>query len=256
MSDAALLRLGILAAGLLLVAAIVLFGHKEPSRSRRNKPSRTSNTNTNPRREPVLADLPVANDDSPADSTPAAAAPSPNHPIEAAPEARPEPVANAPSSDSDSLTPEFEKIITLYLAARAGQRFSGPDIVVAAEKVSLEFGQRDIFHRMNDGFPPEPIFSMASMMKPGHFDMVQLHTLQTPALVFFLPLPAPMNALDAWETMLPTVQRMADLLGGVILDDTRTVLGRQRIAHIRDEMRAWDRQHPTETALYASSLHW
>jgi len=255
MSDAALLRLGILAAGLLLVAAIVLFGHKEPSRSRRTKtkPSRAFSATAPARREPVLADLPVANDDCPAPAEPApvAAVQAPPPPVEAKPAAHTD-----ADSDTDSIVPEFEKIITLYLAARAGQRFSGPDIVVAAEKVSLEFGQRDIFHRMNDSLPPEPIFSMASMMKPGHFDMVQLHTLQTPALVFFLPLPAPMNALDAWETMLPTVQRMADLLGGVILDDTRTVLGRQRIAHIRDEMRAWDRQHPQETVLHASTLHW
>jgi len=254
MSDAALLRLGILAAGLLLVAAIVLFGHKEPSRSRRTKPSRASSATTPARREPVLADLPVANDDCPADPAPVAVAQAPPPPV--APPVEAKPAAQADTDDTDSIIPEFEKIITLYLAARAGQRFSGPDIVVAAEKVSLEFGQRDIFHRMNDSLPPEPIFSMASMMKPGHFDMVQLHTLQTPALVFFLPLPAPMNALDAWETMLPTVQRMADLLGGVILDDTRTVLGRQRIAHIRDEMRAWDRQHPQETVLHASTLHW
>jgi len=255
MSDAALLRLGILAAGLLLVAAIVLFGHKEPSRSRR-KPTRAAGTNPPPRREPVLANPPVANEDLPATSPAPVTEPETSTHSEPVVEATPKFKPNAKTEATPFLIPEFEKIITLYLAARAGQRFSGPDIVVAAEKVSLEFGLRDIFHRMNDSTPPEPIFSMASMMKPGHFDMVQLHTLQTPALVFFLPLPAPMNALDAWETMLPTVQRMADLLGGVILDDTRTVLGRQRIAHIRDEMRAWDRQHPIEPAIHASPLNW
>jgi len=252
MSDAALLRLGILAVGLLLVAAIVLFGHKEPSSRSRRKPARASSASTPPpRREPVLVDHPGAPDENipPAPPVPVAAPEiKAEAPVEANPSPKPKP--------QPEFIPEFEKIITLYVAARAGQRFSGPDIVVAAEKVSLEFGLWDIFHRMNDSTPPEPIFSMASMMEPGHFDMVQLHTLQTPALVFFLPLPAPMNALDAWETMLPTVQRIADLLGGVILDDTRTVLGRQRIAHIRDEMRAWDRQHPLESTIQASSLHW
>jgi len=252
MSDAALLRLGILAAGLLLVAAIVLFGHKEPSSRSRRKPTRAASASTPPpRREPVLVDLPSAHNENVAPAHPAPVATSEvkaEVPVEANPSPKPKP--------QPEFIPEFEKIITLYVAARAGQRFSGPDIVVAAEKVSLEFGLWNIFHRMNDSTPPEPIFSMASMMEPGHFDMVQLHTLQTPALVFFLPLPAPMNALDAWETMLPTVQRIADLLGGVILDDTRTVLGRQRIAHIRDEMRAWDRQHPQETAIHAAPLHW
>ncbi|PTT58584.1 cell division protein ZipA, partial [Stenotrophomonas sp. HMWF003] len=39
------------------------------------------------------------------------------------------------------------------------------------------------------------------------------------------------------------VQRMGELLDGVVLDDSRNALGRQRIAHIRDELRAYDRQH-------------
>ena len=58
-----------------------------------------------------------------------------------------------------------------------------------------------------------------------------------------LTLPAPIPALDAWEKMLPTAQRMAELLDGVVLDESRNALGRQRIAHLRDELRAYDRQH-------------
>ena len=42
--------------------------------------------------------------------------------------------------------------------------------------------------------------------------------------------------------MLPTAQRMAELLDGIVLDEERNALGRQRIAHIRDELCAYDRQ--------------
>ena len=73
--------------------------------------------------------------------------------------------------------------------------------------------------------------------------MAVIQELETPAIAFFLTLPAPMTALDAWEKMLPTAQRMAELLDGVVLDEQRNALGRQRIAHIRDELRAYDRQH-------------
>ena len=48
---------------------------------------------------------------------------------------------------------------------------------------------------------------------------------------------------DAWDAMLPTAQRMAELLDGQVLDEERNALGRQRIAHIRDELRGWDRDH-------------
>ena len=49
-------------------------------------------------------------------------------------------------------------------------------------------------------------------------------------------------AASVADTMLPTAQRMAELLDGVVLDEERNALGRQRIAHIRDELRAYDRQ--------------
>jgi cell division protein ZipA len=84
---------------------------------------------------------------------------------------------------------------------------------------------------------------MANIMQPGSFDMAAIRELETPAIAFFLTLPAPMTALDAWEMMLPNVQRMAELLDGVVLDDSRNALGRQRIQHIREELRGYDRQH-------------
>ena len=73
-------------------------------------------------------------------------------------------------------------------------------------------------------------------------DKAALNALETPAIAFFLTLPAPVPALEAWDTMLPTAQRMAELLDGIVLDEERNALGRQRIAHIRDELRAYDRQ--------------
>lgn len=139
---------------------------------------------------------------------------------------------------------DFDKIVSLFVAAKAGQVLRGEDVVVAAEKTGLVFGHMNVFHRLVEGHPERgPIFSMASILKPGSFDMANIREMQTPAIAFFLTLPAPMTALDAWEKMLPTVQRMAELLDGVVLDDSRNALGRQRVAHIRDELRAYDRQH-------------
>ena len=141
-------------------------------------------------------------------------------------------------------TEDFDKIVSLYVAARAGAKLRGPDIVVAAEKAGLVYGHMHVFHRLVEGHPERgPIFSVANILKPGSFDMANIQALETPAIAFFLTLPAPVPALDAWETMLPTAQRMAELLDGVLLDEQRNALGRQRIAHIRDELRAYDRQH-------------
>ena len=133
--------------------------------------------------------------------------------------------------------------MTLFVAARGDAQFAGPDLVVAAEKAGLEFGDQGIFHRTGLGKPEQgPVFSMANMVKPGNFDMAHLDQISTPGVSLFMTLPGPLAALDAWDTMLPTAQRMAELLDGVVMDEGRNTLGRQRIAHIRDELRVWDRK--------------
>lgn len=233
MSDMALLRIGILAAGLLLIAAIFLFGRpKKPAQGRRREPADSERT----RHEPVLGEhdgvSPVAADLGTGEGV-------------SQPELGLPDVDAPPASElGKRVSQDFDKIVSLYVAARAGEVLRGEDIVVAAEKTGLVFGHMNVFHRLVEGHPERgPIFSMASIMKPGSFDMAGIREMQTPAIAFFLTLPAPVSALEAWEKMLPNVERMAELLDAVMLDDSRNTLGRQRIAHIRDELRAYDRQH-------------
>jgi cell division protein ZipA len=138
---------------------------------------------------------------------------------------------------------QIERIVTLFVAARPGETMAGSDVVVAAEKAGLQFGDMGIFHRPVLGKVVEgPVFSMANMVKPGSFDMSQLDSVRTPGVTLFMTLPGPLPALDAWEMLLPTAQRLSELLDAQVLDEGRNTLGRQRIAHIRDELRAWDRQ--------------
>ena len=138
---------------------------------------------------------------------------------------------------------KIERIVTLFVAARPGEMLGGSDVVVAAEKAGLEFGDMGIFHRLVSGKTAEgPVFSMANMVKPGNFDMSKLDGLETPGVTLFMTLPGPLPALDAWEMLLPTAQRLAELLDATVLDEERNALGRQRIAHLRDELRAWDRK--------------
>src|SRR5690606_14020775 len=129
------------------------------------------------------------------------------------------------------------KIVSLYVAARAGQVLRGPDVVVAAEKAGLTYGHMNVVHRLVESHPERgPIFSVANIRTPGSFEMASIQSLETPAIAFFLTLPAPVSALDAWDAMLPAAQRMAELLDGVLLDESRNALGRQRIAGLRDEL--------------------
>lgn len=232
MSDMSMIRIGILIAGLLLVAAIFLFGR--PKKSPQGRRVDKEEGQLRERREPVISSQPGMEGDTPGRSE---AIEQSELNLDGQHGAAGSEVGKRPNQD-------FDKIVSLFVAAKAGQVLCGEDVVVAAEKTGLVFGHMNVFHRLVEGHPERgPIFSMASILKPGSFDMANIRQMQTPAIAFFLTLPAPMTALDAWEKMLPTVQRMAELLDGVVLDDGRNALGRQRVAHIRDELRAYDRQH-------------
>lgn len=237
MSDVWWLRIGIVAAGLALMAAIYIFGRPRKGGQGR----RLSANEREGRMEPSLGaqiedDLAGSSDFS-SDSV-----------VQSEMDLLDRTVGSASALAASELgkrsNEDFDKIVTLYIAARAGQKLRGPDIVVAAEKAGMTYGHMNVFHRLVEGHPERgPVFSVANIMKPGSFDMADIQSLETPAIAFFLTLPAPIQALDAWEKMLPTAQRMAELLDGVVLDEQRNALGRQRIAHLRDEMRAYDRQH-------------
>lgn len=235
MSDIWWLRIGIVVAGALLMAAIYFFGRprkQSQGRKLRDEPAERTPPRSFADAADARSDLPGQGDAISAQSGMPFDAPSPEVPPPSGPE-----VGKRDRED-------FDKIVTLYVAARSGQVLRGTDIVVAAEKAGLSYGYMSIFHRLMDGHADNsPIFSVANIKKPGSFEMSEIQTLETPAIAFFLTLPAPIAALDAWEKLLPTAQRMAELLDGVVLDESRNALGRQRIAHIRDDLRAYDRQH-------------
>src|SRR3546814_16018512 len=87
---------------------------------------------------------------------------------------------------------DFDKIVTLYIAAKAGEVLRGPDIVVAAEKAGLSYGHMTVFHRLVETHPERgPIFSVANIIQQGRFDIAHIQSLETPALAFFPTLPPP-----------------------------------------------------------------
>ncbi len=241
LSDTALLRIAIGVAGLVLLAVVWFASRSKPAQGRRHALPRVDATGQ--RQEPTLREIMEADANTADGSDPVA--PGELDMLERTfagedvPDRRPAPAPLPGARPHDN----FDKVVSLYLAARAGQTLHGPDLVVAAEKAGLVFGHMNIFHRLVDNHPEQgPVFSVANLVKPGSFDMARIQDLRTPGISFFMALPGPMAALDAWEAMLPTAQRMAELLDAVLLDEERNALGRQRIAHIREDLRNYDRK--------------
>ena len=233
LSDTALLRIGIILAAVVLFLVILYSSRSKQSQGKRVALAKADGE---PRVEPTLREIIESEHQQHTSAHPAR----PQAVTREAPAASTETSAAAQAGARPAA--DFDKIVSVFLVARAGQTLSGADLVVAAEKAGLVYGHMNIFHRMVDNHPElGPIFSVANLVKPGYFDLRAIKELQTPGVNFFITLPGPISALDAWDTLLPTAQRMAELLDAVLLDEQRNALGRQRIANIRDELRAYDR---------------
>ena len=134
-------------------------------------------------------------------------------------------------------------VFILYVVAQAEESFSGTDILETLLACDLRFGDMDFFHRHERALGRGPIeFSVANMMKPGVFDIDNMEPLQTRGLMFFVTLPGPADMLKAFDYMYETVKVVAKSLGGDIQDETRSVITRQSLEHMRQQIRELERR--------------
>ena len=134
-------------------------------------------------------------------------------------------------------------VFILYVVAQAEEGFSGTDILETLLACDLRFGDMDFFHRHERASGRGPIeFSVANMMKPGVFDIDNMEPLQTRGLMFFVTLPGPADMLKAFDYMYETVKVVAKSLGGEIQDETRSVITRQSLEHMRQQIRELERR--------------
>ena len=134
-------------------------------------------------------------------------------------------------------------VFILYVMARAEDGFSGTDILETLLASDLRFGDMDFFHRHEQASGRGPIeFSVANMMKPGVFDIDNMEPLQTRGLMFFVTLPGPTDMLKAFDYMYETAKVVAKALDGDIQDETRTLVTRQSLEHMRQQVRELERR--------------
>ena len=149
------------------------------------------------------------------------------------------PLAAAPAVPAAAV-PEPDMIVSVYLRARVNRKISGVQLLEATTRAGLRFGDMNIFHRIPEG-DSRPVFSLANLVSPGHFDPDGWNLFETPGVSLFLSLPGPLDGLDAWDAMFATGQRLSELLHADLLDDKQRPLTRQRVAEIRESVREYDR---------------
>lgn len=135
-------------------------------------------------------------------------------------------------------------VLTLTVMAKEGQRFPGEELRNWLEALKLRHGDMGIFHYRPAGKPMRapPTFSVASVVKPGSFDLEEMAHISIPGVAMFLQLPGPDEPSAAFEEMLRTARKLADGLGGVVCDETRSTLTGQAINHLRERIAEFSRR--------------
>ncbi|MBW7930278.1 MAG: cell division protein ZipA [Gammaproteobacteria bacterium] len=129
-----------------------------------------------------------------------------------------------------------EKILTVRLTGKAGASFAGDALLRSMQEAGLEHGRFNIFHRHAPGDARQAVFSVASLVEPGSFDLAGMTAERFPGITLFMTVPGPVDALAAFDDMLATARALATALDGELLDEQGSRLSVQRERFLRDEL--------------------
>ena len=139
-------------------------------------------------------------------------------------------------SSGDLSTVPPQKIVTLRLIARNGGAFRGDELILSMRGIGLRHGKFGIFHRYDGNDEEKTVFSAASLVEPGSFDLANIKEQEIPGISLFLVLPGPIDGVEAFDLMMTTARALALTLNAELLDESGSTLSIQRERYMREEI--------------------
>lgn len=128
-----------------------------------------------------------------------------------------------------------DQLLIISVMAGSDRSFEGSLLRTAFAHNGLEYHKQGIFQRLVDcDERRRPVFGVANIVQPGVFDSADLEGLSTPGITLYLQLPAPVDALAAFDDFVTTSERLAVELGGELRDEQRNILSHQALMQIRE----------------------
>lgn len=136
-------------------------------------------------------------------------------------------------------------IINVNVMSPHGSTFSAEKVKASLETTALVYGDLQIYHYYEHATPDKSgnkykVFSVANAVEPGSFNRTRLSSYKTRGLSLFLQIPSPIDSVLAFERMIQLAKYFAGSLGGVVCDDRHNKLTPQAIAHIKDQISAYN----------------
>ena len=150
-------------------------------------------------------------------------------------------VVGAPTNgdeDASELPAEVvpQKIVTLRLIGHEKNPFKGDELVLSMRGIGLRHGKFGIFHRYDGNDESRTIFSAASLVEPGSFDLANIKDQRIPGISLFLVLPGPVDSVEAFDLMMAAARALTQTLDGELLDESGSSLSIQRERYMREEI--------------------
>ena len=153
---------------------------------------------------------------------------------EAAPVAEENPEQNESSAPAISSAPS--KVVAIRLMSKVTEGFPAEQLIISMRELGLRHGQFGIFHQFSGTDNGPAIFSVASLIEPGSFDLTQIKTRHYPGVSIFLALPGVLDGVQAFDAMLDTARKLAKRIDGELLDEQGSSLSIQRERYLREEI--------------------
>ena len=129
-----------------------------------------------------------------------------------------------------------QKIVTLRLVGRDKMQFAGDELILSMRGIGLRHGKFGIFHRYDGNDEKRTIFSAASLVEPGSFDLANIKDQEIPGISLFMVLPGPVDGVEAFDLMMAAARALAQTLNGELLDESGSTLSIQRERYLREEI--------------------
>ena len=145
--------------------------------------------------------------------------------------------ADIATADEDAENAVVEqKIVTLRLVAGDNGAFQGDELLLKLRGIGMRHGKFGIFHRYEGTDEDDVVFSVASLVEPGIFDLANIKEQQIPGISLFMVLPGPIDGAEAFDEMMAAARALSQSLNAELLDESGSTLSIQRERYLREEI--------------------
>ncbi len=140
-----------------------------------------------------------------------------------------------PDAEHESDDPE-QKIVTLRIVAGNQGAINGEELALSLRGIGMRHGKFGIFHRYDGSDEDKVIFSAASLVEPGTFDMTTIREQEIPGISLFMVLPGPVDGAQSFDLMIAAARTLMQSLNAELLDESGSTLSIQRERYLREEV--------------------